>query len=427
MNTPFTSADLYALLGALVILFFLAAFFSASETALLGFDWLRLRYLARKGNRNARILERILARKDRLIAVILVGSTIANIAASSIATVLAIAIWGDNGIAVATGAMTFLMLVLAEITPKTFASRHVEPFGLAIAPIYSVLGKLLLPLVVLVTALSNGLLRLFGSTAKAFVRPSLSEEEIRTLLAESRDTANVAENKRRMLHGVFQMSNKAVREVMIPRTRILAVDVASEIAEAAQLFIRTGHTRLPVYRETLDDVVGFIHARDVLDLLAGKRQGSIGSVMHEPFFVPETMTLEILLYEIQRRHTHMALVVDEYGGVEGLVTLEDVIEEIVGDIRDEHDLEGQAIRFLPGGEAVVQGHAALHDVNDALKLKLPTDVDVTLGGFVMTRLAHIPEKGETFVHEGVRFTVERIVRHRVLLVRVTPLGENGGE
>ncbi len=418
--------DTGVLMPLLLLLLVISAFFSGSETALLGFDWLRLRYLARKGNRRARVLEKILSRKERLIGTILVGNNIANVAASAIATAVAISLWGESGIIVATVLMTILLLIVSEIAPKTFASRHSEKVGLAVAPIFAVLCRLFSPLVLLTTGASSLLLKLFGLSSKADISPRLSEEEIRSLFADSRTVADVDENKRQMLHGVFQIGRKSVREVMIPRPSVSALDLSTDLLTATRSFVETGYTRLPVYREKLDNIVGIVHARDVLSLVASGAGDELSVARRDTFFVPETMNLEMLLAQFQTRKTHMAMVVDEYGGFEGIVTLEDVLEEIVGDILDEHDLEGVEIRFLPGGEALVQGHASIRDVNEKLKLKIPLDVDTTLGGFAMTRLGHIPEEGESFMHGGVRVTIERMGRHRVRLVKITP-HENGGE
>jgi Mg2+/Co2+ transporter CorB len=416
-----TRAHLPGLLALLGFLLVLSAFFSGSETALLGADWMKMRYLARKGDRRAKIHQRLLERRDLLLGTILVGNNLVNIAASAIATALALSWFGENGIAIATGSMTLLLLVFGEIAPKTFASQRSEPVALAVTPIFAVLSRLLYPAVGAVTLLSNGLLRLFGARPEATARPSLSEEEVRALLSEGADAVAVAESKRRMLHGIFQMGRRKVPEVMVPRTRVRALDVATPLREAVEAFVTTGYTRLPIYRENLDDLVGIAHARDALALLGRGNGGSIASIAREPFFVPDSKDLESLLYEFQSKRTHMAVVVDEYGGVEGIVTLEDVLEEIVGEIRDEHDVEGESLRFLPGGEALVHGGVSIRDVNQRLKLRLPSEHDVTLGGFVTTHLGHIPEVGESFRHGSSRFTVERTGRHRVLLVRVTPL------
>lgn len=405
----------------LLVLFVLSAFFSGSETSLLGADWLRIRYLVRKGDRRARILQGLLDRRDLLIGTILIGNNLVNIAASAIATALAIALFGDQGIVIATAAMTLLLLVFSEIAPKTFASQHALRVALTVAPLFAVLTRALYPGVLVVTAASNGLLRLFGARPEAAARPSLSEEEIRTLIAERGGAAQVEESRRKMLHGIFQMGRQTVREVMIPRTRVRALEVATPLTEAVETFVRSGYTRLPVYRENLDQLVGVAHAREALAQLARGQEGSLAAIARDPFFVPESKDLESLLYEFQKRRTHMAVVVDEFGGVEGIVTLEDVLEEIVGEIRDEYDVEGEQVRFLPGGEALVHGGTALREVNDRLGLRLPTDTDVTLGGFVMTRLGHIPEPEESFVYGGSAFRVERTSMHRVLLVRVTPI------
>ncbi|PLX46441.1 MAG: hypothetical protein C0609_00545 [Deltaproteobacteria bacterium] len=224
-----------------------------------------------------------------------------------------------------------------------------------------------------------------------------------------------------MLHGIFEMSRHTVREIMVPRTRVKTLEISTPIAEAANRFVKTGYTRLPVYRENLDTIIGVCHARDVLELVASGSKAELGTVIREILYVPEKMTLEDLLFEFQKKRTHMAVVIDEFSGVEGIATLEDVLEEIVGEIQDEHDLEGDTIRFLPGGEAMVRGIASLREVNNSLGLSIPTDVDVTLGGFVMTTLGHIPKSGESFIYENSRFTVERTSGHRVLLIRVTPI------
>jgi len=421
MAEPLPAEHLPELLGVLVVLLLLSAFFSGSETALLGADWLKMRYLARKGDRRARIYQRLMERRDLLLGTILVGNNLVNIAAAAIATALALATFGERGIALATGAMTLLLLVFGEIAPKTFASQRAEPLALTVAPVFALLGRLMYPAVVAVTFLSNGLLRLFGARPEATPRQSLSEDEIRTLIAEGGATGAVGESKRRMLHGIFQMGRQTVREVMVPRTRVRALEVTTPMSEAVESFVGTGYTRLPVFRENLDEIVGIAHARDALAILGKGAGGSLASIAREPFFVPESKDLESMLLEFQTKRTHIAVVVDEYGGVEGIVTLEDVLEEIVGEIRDEHDVEGEAIRFLPGGEVLVHGGVSLRDVNGRLKLRLATDTDVTLGGFVMTRLGHIPEVGESFRHGSSIFAVERTGRNRVLLVRVTPI------
>lgn len=409
--------QLLALLGGLLLL---SAFFSGSETALLGADWLRMRYLARKGDRRARLYQALLERRDILIGTILVGNNVVNIAASSIATALALTAFGDEGILVATGAMTLLLLVFGEIAPKTFASQHAGAVALFVAPAFAALTRAVYPVVVSITFLSNGLLRLCGARPEAAARPSLSEDEIRVLLTEGGGAGAVATSRRRMLHGIFQMGRQTAREVMVPRTRVRALDVTTPLDEAVRVCLASGCTRLPVYRDSLDEIIGIAHARDLLALVAQGKKGTLASVAREPFFVPESKDLESLLYEFQKRRTHMAVVVDEYGGVEGIVSLEDVLEEIVGDIRDEHDVEGEAVRFLPGGEVLVHGTLSIRDVNERLGLKLPMEPDVTLGGFVTTRLGHIPQAGERVLFRKAEFTVERTGRHRVLLVRVTP-------
>ncbi len=409
----------------LSVLLVLSAFFSGSETALLGADWWRMRYLARKGDWRARIYEALLQRRDHLIGTILVGNNLVNIAASALATAVALQWFGKDGIAIATGAMTVVVVVMSEIAPKTFASQRAEAVSLAVAPVFAVLCRLLYPVVAAVTLISNGLLRLLGARPEAVARPSLSEDELQTLLEEG-DSGIVGEHKRQMLHGIFRIARQQVREIMVPRNRVQALDVATPLREGVETFVHSGYTRLPVYRGTMDDLVGIVHVRDAVALLLRDPGGSLATVAREPFFVPETKDLESLLYEFRTRRTHLAVVVDEYGGVEGIVTLEDVIEEIVGEIHDEHDVEAEPIRFLPGGDVLVHGGVPVREFNERLGMELPTAPDVTVGGFVMTRLGHIPEPGESVDYGDARFTVERTSGHRVLLVRVTPRRPEGG-
>ncbi len=407
----------------LVVLLVFSAFFSGSETALLGIDWLRVRYLVRKGSRRARMLQTLLERKDLLLGTILVGNNVVNIAASAVATAVALSLFGERGIVVATVVMTLLVLVLSEITPKTFASQHGEPVALAVAPVFVVLNRLLFPITFLVTRLARALLTLCGVDPAVRTRMRLSEDELQVLIAEGAKAGAVEEDKRHMLHSIFQMGRQTAREVMIPRTRVRGIEVGTSIQEAARVFVSSGYTRLPVYRDSLDEVVGVAHAREVLAALSGAEDTSLAAIAREPFYVPESKDLESLLYDFKLRRTHLALVVDEYGGVEGIVTLEDLLEEIVGEIRDEHDVESESIRFLPGGEALVRGAAAVRDINRQLGLHLPLGPDVTMGGFVMTRLGHIPKRGESFPFGTSAFTIERTGHNRVLLVRVTPLDQ----
>jgi len=405
------------------VLVLLSAFFSGSETALLGTDWLRIRYLVRKGDKRAKVYQDLLNRKDILISTILVGNNLVNIAASAIATAFALAYFGQKGLAVATGGMTLLLLIVSEITPKTFASRHAEALALGVAPVFLFLTKVFYPVVVVTAAASKGIFFLFGAKQQDQPKHRISEEHIHTLVAEGAEAGVVAESRRRMVQGIFRIKNQTVREVMVPRVRVQALDVSTPLEKAVESFISTGYTRLPVYRENLDEIVGIAHARDALELFSKGRTGNLAAISREPFFVPESKSLESLLFEFQKMRTHIAVVVDEYGGVEGIITLEDIIEEIVGEIRDEHDMESDPIRFLPGGEAHVHGGVSIREVNERLKLKLPTDMDATLAGFVLTRLGHMPEAGEAFRYGDATFKVERTGFQRVLLVRVTPSRE----
>ncbi len=417
-------ASLFLIL-AIIILIILSAFFSGSETALLSFSRLRLKHLARKGDRRALVILALLKRPDRLLGTILVGNNLVNTAAVSIATYL-VASWvsdRENAVLITTVVMTLLILIFGEITPKTFAARHPEGASFVITPAIRSLMALFSPVVRGLTFFTNRLLNLLKIQRSEFF-PSLSEEEIRSIIHLGYEEGIVGKEKRRMLHAIFRMGEVVVKDVMIPRGSITALEVNTPLPQVVEAIKATGHSRLPVYEEELENIIGVVHSKELIG--ASPEDFSLRRLMRKPYFVPESARIGTVLRDMQKRRIHLALVVDEYGGLEGMVTLEDILEEIVGEIRDEYDIEEkETITTLPDGTALVDGKASINDINETLNLSIEPGPDHTLAGFILTKLGRIPEAKEEFTIDGLRLTIEEVSRRTIKRVRLQRM-ELGG-
>jgi putative hemolysin len=401
--------QLLHLLG-LGILFVFSAFFSGSETALMSMDRLRVKYLVQKKRRGAGKLDALLARPDHLLGAILVGNNLVNIAASVFATTFFVGLYGERGELFTILILTPLLLILAEVCPKTYAAQYPEKVSFAVLrPILVVMG-LLAPVVWLVTGVSRALTHfLRGEEA----RPIISEDEIRSMITVGEETGVVAKEQRRMLHGVFELSQIRARDVMIPRTEVVGIDLGTPFAEVLRLSQQARHSRFPVYEESLDNVVGVIHSKDILNFVDRPREFSLREIARPPYFVPESKPIETLLQSFRKRRVHLAVVVDEYGGVEGIVTLEDIVEEIVGEIQDEYDEEAVLIRELAPGRYLVDGSASLRTINRRFGLHLSEEHANTLAGFLLRAMGTIPAEGDSCQSDGTVFTVRKVVDRRV--------------
>ncbi len=392
------------------LLFVLSAFFSGSETALMSLDKLRLKYLVEKRRRGADRLEGVLAHPDRLLSAILVGNNLVNIAASVFATTLFVELYGDRGELMTILILTPLLLIFSEVCPKTYAARYPEKISfLVLRPILGVMW-LLTPVVWLVTGISR-LLTLFIKGEEK--RPLISEDEIRSIISVGEQTGVVAKEKRRMLHGVFELSQIRVRDVMIPRTEVVGVEVHEPFESVLRIVQQARHSRFPVYEGSLDSVVGVIHSKDILNFVGKAGEFSLRDLARPPYFVPESKPIETLLQSFRRRHLHLAMVIDEYGGVEGIVTLEDIVEEIIGEIQDEYDVEEVLVRELEPGRFLVDGSTSLRTLNRRFKLKFSEEHANTLAGLLLRTLGMIPQEGESCQVDGVTLTVRKVVDRRV--------------
>jgi putative hemolysin len=398
---------LTALLGLLV----LSGFFSGSETALLSINRFRLKYLVNKKKPGAKHLEEILNPPDRLLSAILVGNNLVNIAVSVFATTFFVNIYGEQGEIMTIVILTPILLLFAEIFPKTLAAQKSEKMSfLVLRPIRFVMW-ILTPVVSLLTFITGLLTRLVGLRESAAM---ISEEEIRTMITVGEQAGVVAREKRRMLHGIFELSKTRVRDVMVPRTEVVGIEINTPFAELVSLLQEGQHSRYPVFEEHLDNVFGVIHAKDVLGYIGRPQDFSLRDIAREPYFVPESKLVETLLQSFKEKRLHLAVVVDEYGGLEGIVTLEDIFEEIVGEIQDEYDVEEVLLfRELSPGRYVIDGSVSIRTINRKFGLKLSGKHVTTLAGLLLHTMGAIPKKGDSCRVDGTVFKVRKVVDRRI--------------
>ncbi|MFT7409125.1 MAG: Mg2+/Co2+ transporter CorB [Parasphingorhabdus sp.] len=379
------------LFSSLAFLILLSAFFSSSETGMMSLNRYRLRHLVKQKHRGAMRASRLLDRPDRLIGVILIGNNFVNILASAIATMIALRLMGDAGVAVATAMLTLVILIFAEVTPKTVAAIKPEQVAFPASLILSPLLKLLYPFVWLVNTICNGLLRMLGFNAAAKVSDHLSSEELRTIVHEA--GALIPRRNQSMLLSILDLDTVTVEDIMIPRNEIVGIDINDDISTILNTISQSPHTRIPLYQEELNNVVGMVHVRQILPLMYAEKPSKeeFLALAQEPYFVPESTPLNTQLLNFQKRKYWVALVVDEYGDIQGLTTLEDILEEIVGDMAEEQDLENDDIHAQEDGSFFIDGTTTVRDINKALNWNLPIDGPKTLNGLITERLEEIPQ------------------------------------
>lgn len=394
----------------LLVLFVLSAFFSGSETALMSMDRMRVKYLAEKDRPGARKLSELLERPEGLLSAILIGNNVVNIMVSVFATTLFIEFFGQRGELLTIVVLTPILLVFSEVCPKTYAANFPEKVSFIVLHPVRFVMWVLRPITWLVSGVS-GLLTYFLRGEGE--RPLISEDEIRSIIEFGEQAGVVAKDKRRMLHSVFDLSEIRVRDVMVPRTEVVGIEAGASFAEVVKLVSQARHSRFPVYDGDLDQVVGIIHSKDVLNFFDCPEDFSLAKMARPPYFVPEAKPIEALMQAFRRKHLHLAVVVDEYGGVEGLCTLEDIVEEIVGEIQDEYDEEELLIKPLTEDSYQVDGSVALRYINRRFGLTLSEEHVNTLAGFLLNSLGSIPEEGAVCHTAGVQFTVRKIVDRRI--------------
>lgn len=405
------------LLGLLAFLLLCSAFFSSSETGMLSLNRYRLRHQAKEGHRGAKRASVLLERPDRLLGTILVGNNFVNILASSIATVLAIKFWGEAGIAIATVGLTIALLIFGEITPKTLAALRPEAIAYPVSLPLMLLQKVLYPLVALLTWISNGLLRMLGVDLSNKDSDSLSTEELRSVVRES--GSDMPKKRQSMLLGILDLERVTVDDIMIPRNEVAGIDLDDDLEAIITQLRTTPHTRLPMFRKDINQIEGIVHMRQIARLLSHDQltHESLLQACTEPYFVPESTPLSTQLLNFQKQKRRIGIVVDEYGDVLGIVTLEDILEEIVGEFSNQDALRSPDIHPQDDGTLVIDGAAYLREVNRALDWQLPCDGPKTLNGLITEALEHIPDSGICLQIGRYRLEILQAAENRVKSVR----------
>ncbi|WP_417582069.1 HlyC/CorC family transporter [Nitrincola sp.] len=411
-------SSLLILLGFLIIL---SAFFSSSETSMMSLNRYRLRHLVKKHHRGAIRASQLLERPDRLIGLILIGNNFVNILASAIATIIAVKLWGDAGIAIATGVLTLVILIFAEVTPKTLAALHPERIAFPASFILHPLLKLFYPLVWLVGAITNNLLRAFGVKPNQHGNDHLSTEELRTLVHEA--GALLPKRNQSMLLGVLELDDVTVNDIMIPRNEVEGIDMDQTLEQILEQLSNTLHTRLPIYHGDINKVIGLLHMRKLAQLIQRGEvtKEAILQVASDPYFVPESTPLQTQLLNFQQQSRRIGIVVDEYGDVEGIVTLEDILEEIVGELSEENNDLVEDIHPQDDGSYFIDGGAYVRDINRALHWQLPTDGPKTLNGLITETLESLPDANICLVIGEYRVETLQIQDKFIQTVRLIPI------
>ena len=399
----------------LIVLLLLSSFFSSAETALTTVNKIRMRTLSEAGNKKADRVLRVTDDSAKMLSAILIGNNLVNLSASSMATTLAVEFWGSYGAGIATGILTLLILIFGEVSPKTMATIQADKLSLRIAIIIEFLMKILTPVIFIVNKLSMGFLFMLGVKPDAY-QNSMTEEELRTIVDVGQESGVIEDEERDMIHNLFDFGDAEAKEVMVPRIDMTYVDINATYNEVIQIFREDKFTRLPVCEESSDKVIGIINIKDLLLLSKEEIENfSISKLMYEPYFTFEHKNTADLFVEMKKSSISLAIVLDEYGTTAGLITLEDLLEEIVGEIRDEYDTdEVDDITKISDREYLVLGSANLEDVSDELGLNLQSDDYDTIGGYCLEQLDHLPERNEIILtDDNVLLRIDSLDKNRI--------------
>ncbi|MBO1721561.1 HlyC/CorC family transporter [Extibacter sp. GGCC_0201] len=410
------SSDVIQLI-ILVVLLGLSAFFSSAETSLTTANKIRIRSLAEDGNKRAKTLLKITDDSGKMLSAILIGNNIVNLSAASLTTSLAYS-FGGSMVAIASGILTVLILLFGEITPKTMATIHAEKMALIYAPVISLFMKIMTPVIFLINGLSMGVLLLLRVDPNA-KNDIMTETELRTIVDVSHEDGVIESDEREMIYNVFDLGDAKAKDVMVPRVHVTFADVESTYVELLEIFREDKFTRLPVFEETTDNVIGTINMKDLL-LYDNTKEFHIRDILREAYFTYEYKNISELLVEMRQASFNIAIVLDEYGETAGLITLEDILEEIVGEIHDEYDEnEEDFIQEIGEREFIVEGSTNLDDLNDRLDLNFESEDYDSVGGFIIERLDRLPEAGDTITTEqGIRMVVETLDKNRIETVHL---------
>ncbi|MDD1673430.1 MAG: hemolysin family protein [Methanomicrobiales archaeon] len=394
-----------------------SAIFSSSEVSIISITRAKVRTLIQNGERRAEHLAALKKKPDHTLITILIGNNIVNVAAASLATSLAISTFGDAGVGIATFIVVLLLLVFGEIGPKIFAVRATETLALRMAPFIHTLSRLFYPFLWIYDRVSGS-----SNLTVAFAKPSITEEEIKGWIDLGKEEGAIEQDERELLYSVLEFSDTIAREVMTPRLDTVMIEDTNTPDQAIRVFNETGYSRLPVYHEQIDNIIGILNVKDIFPVvLRGKEGIQMKEVMKEPYLVPETKKIDELLKEMRHRKVHMAVLLDEYGSFSGIVTIEDILEELVGEIQDEHDREEPQLQQIEEGVYLIGGRMWVEDLNEQLNLNLPiAESYETVAGLVTEQLGHIPRKGESIQIEDndITFVVIQMRKNRIASMKL---------
>ena len=411
------AASIEFLIGLIFLLVILSAYFSGSETAMMALNRYRLKHLANEGHGGAKRASKLLERPDLLLSVILIGNNLANFSAASLVTLIALNIYGDNGVAIAPVICTIVFLIFAEVAPKTISAAYPEKIALPSSYILQALLVMLFPLVWLVNGFANSMLRLIGIKQEEQTDDHLSHEELRTVVFEG---SKIAAHPQNMMLGVLDLANVTVEDIMVPRTEIFGIDIEDDIEDILTQLRSAQHTRLPVFNGDIDKIIGILHLRNVTKLLHEKEitKALILQITEEPYFVPENTSLQTQLINFQKRKERLALAVDEYGDIQGIVAIEDILEEIVGEYTTDLAATNVDIHPQDDGSYLIDGGTHVRLLNRQLGWNLPQDGPKTLSGLIIEHLEIIPDSVVSITTEGYRIEVTHIQDNMVRTAKV---------
>ena len=402
----------------LVILLVGSGFFSASETALMSLSRIKMRHMEEDGVKGAKLVSSLVEDSNRLLTSILIGNNIVNIAATSIATSLFTATLGAQGVAMATGVMTVLVLIFGEITPKTISANNPEKASLVVSKPIKFFVIILTPVVWVFNIITKVIFKLFGVDDNG-VKPFITEEELKTMVNVSHEEGLLEIEEREIINNVFEFGDMQAKEAMVQRLDIVAIDMEDSYDEIIELFKTEKLSRMPVYEETIDDIIGTLNIKDIIFLSDEEIENfDIKKYIRDPFFTYEFKKITQLLEEMKKDKSQMAIVVDEYGGTAGLITIEDLVEVIVGDIEDEYDEEEDEIQVINSNEFLVEGSTKISDVNEVLGIEIESEEFDSIGGYIIGYIKHIPEENEVIEVDGIKFNIESVDKNRIKKIRI---------
>ncbi|SCK02140.1 Putative Mg2+ and Co2+ transporter CorB [uncultured Clostridium sp.] len=401
----------------LIILLILSGFFSMSETALMSLSKIRIRHMVEEGVKGAKLVEKLTEDPNRLLGAILIGNNVVNIGASALATTIATKIFGSAGAGIATGVMTILVLIFGEITPKSIAKQKSEKVALKVSKIINIIVKILKPFIGIFTAISSIFIRLFGGDPKAS-EPFITEEELRTMVGVSEEEGVLEDVEKEMIFNVFDFADAHVKDVMVQRVDVIAVDIDASYEEVLDVIKTEQFSRIPVYNQTIDDIVGILNVKDLIMAEKNSKPFKVSDYMREPYYTFEFKKIKELFSEMKKTRNHISVVLDEYGGTVGIVTIEDLIEEVFGEIEDEYDDYEKEIEVIKEDEFVVDGSARLDDISELIGVNMESEEFDSVGGLVIGELGRFPEQNEEVQLNNIRFVVEEVDKNRIKKVRI---------